>query len=81
MTTIPHTLQEVLCSTNQDQWLTTMCCEYNTLMENNIFNLVKLPAGHRAVSTQWILKVKSPSIYKAHFVAHGFSQKPGVDYD
>ena len=80
-TSVPHTFQEVLRSAERDQWLATMCCEYDALVMNDTFDLIKLPAGRQAISTWWVLKLKSPGIYKACFVACRFSQKPGVDYD
>ncbi|CAI7903329.1 unnamed protein product [Closterium sp. NIES-54] len=42
------------------------------------------PPGANIVSGMWIFKVKlppgSPPAFKAHYVAHGFSQRQGVDF-
>lgn len=58
-----------------------MCSEFHTLVVNDTFKLVKLPASRRAVSTCWVLKLKAPGMYKAHFVACGFSQKQGINFN
>jgi hypothetical protein len=55
-------------------------------IENGTWELVKLSPGHKAISSQWVFKVKrnangSVEHYKAHIVAQGFSQRPGVDCD
>ena len=44
------------------------------------------PQGKKVVGSRWIYKVKhaadeSMEKYKAHFVAKGFSQKEGIDYE
>ncbi|CAI7881806.1 unnamed protein product [Closterium sp. NIES-54] len=42
------------------------------------------PSGANIVSGMWIFRVKrppgSPPVFKARYVAHGFSQRQGVDY-
>ncbi|CAI7764270.1 unnamed protein product [Closterium sp. NIES-53] len=42
------------------------------------------PPGANIVSGMWIFRVKrppgSPPVFKAHYVAHGFSQRKGVDF-
>jgi hypothetical protein len=47
---------------------------------------VSRPEGKSVVTSRWIYKIKhaadgSVEKYKASFMAHGFSQKEGVDYD
>jgi len=48
--------------------------------------VVPRPQDKRVVTSKWLYKIKhgingSVEKYKAHFVARGFSQKEGVDYD
>jgi hypothetical protein len=50
------------------------------------FDLVSRPKGKFVVTYKWIYKIKhttdgSIKKYKARFVARGFSQKEGMDYD
>jgi hypothetical protein len=59
--------------------------EYNALLENKTWELVRLPQGRSTVKCKWVYKIKylpSGEIerYKARLVAKGFSQKEGIDY-
>ena len=61
--------------------------EMQSLEKNGTWDIVRLPAGKKAVRCKWIFKRKecsSPSKatrYKARLVAKGFSQIPGIDYN
>ncbi len=60
--------------------------EYDSLMTNNTWTLVPLPAGRKPVSCKWVFKVKQGANgevehYKARLVARGFTQTYGVDYN
>ena len=52
-------------------------------MENQTWNLVKLPEGHSIVGCKWVFRVKYDEVnyFKGRLVAHGFSQRHGVDYE
>ena len=55
-------------------------------MKNDVWEVVPKPEGKSVVSSKWIYKIKhianeSIEKYKARFVAHGFSQKEGIDYE
>jgi len=80
-TFIPRTLKEVLRSDAKDKWLTAMQDEICALTSNDTFELVDLPPGRKAISTCWVLKLKAAEVYKAHWVACGFSQKAGIDFN
>ena len=54
--------------------------------ENNVWDLVELLKGRKAIGSKWVYKVKTGAdglieCYKARLVAQGFSQKYGDDYD
>ena len=49
------------------------------------YKLVKLPKDCKAVGSKWVYKVKWDNLgniakFRAHIVAQGFSQTPGIDY-
>ena len=53
---------------------------------SNVWDIVPKPEGKSVVSSKWIYKIKhaadgSIEKYKARFVARGFSQKEGIDYE
>ena len=55
-------------------------------MKNDVWEVVPRPKGMSIMTSKWIYKIKhvateSIEKYKAKFVAHGFSQKEGIDYD
>ena len=63
-----------------------MTSEMKSLEENDVWELVQLPEGRKALGSKWVYKVKtdengSIERYKARLVAQGFSQKYGTDYD
>ena len=55
-------------------------------MKNQVWEVVPRLEGKMVVGSRWIYKVKhaadrSVEKYKARFVAKGFSQKEGIDYE
>ena len=60
--------------------------EYNSLLENQTWDLVPLPSRRKLVRCRWIYRTKSAvdgqiSRYKSRLVAKGFQQVHGIDYD
>ena len=60
--------------------------EYDSIVCNNVWDMVLRPENKLVVSSRWLYKVKkavdgSVEKHKARFVAHGFSQIEGIDYD
>ena len=71
--------------TNQ-KWLDAMKKEIGSLHENNVWELVELPADRKAVGSKWVFKVKTDANgsierCKVRLVAQGCSQQEGLDYD
>ena len=55
-------------------------------MKNDVWEVVPKPEGNNVVSSKWIYKIRhsadgSIEKYKGKFVASGFSQKKGIDYE
>ena len=60
--------------------------EYRSIMRNDVWDVFLRPEGKSVVTSKWIYKIKhavdcTVEKYKARFVARGFSQKEGVDYE
>ena len=60
--------------------------EYRSIINNDVWEIVPRPKRNDVVSSKWIYKIKhladgSIEKHKARFVAHGFSQKEGIDYE
>ena len=59
---------------------------YQSIMKNDVLDIVPKPENKSVVSSKWIYKIKhvvdgSIEKYKARFVARGFTQKEGIDYE
>ena len=55
-------------------------------MQNDVWNVVPRPEGKSVMTSKWIYKIKhatdgSIKKYKAQFMARGFSQKEGINYE
>lgn len=83
----PDHYRDVEFSTNASDWMAATQKEYDALIKNGTWQLVKLPPNRSLIKSRWTFRLKpgykttEPTIYKARFVAKGFSQEPGVDYN
>jgi hypothetical protein len=62
-------------------WRRAMEEEYDALTANNTWDLVPHPVGYNVITDKWIFNHKFNSDgtlewYKAHWVLHGFTQRP-----
>jgi hypothetical protein len=60
--------------------------EYESIVKNSVWEVVPRPTDKSVVGSRWIFKVKhaadgSIEKYKARFVAKGYSQVEGIDYE
>jgi hypothetical protein len=79
----PSTFEE---AAEKQEWKDAMMEEYQSIMENDVWEVVRRPEGKSVVTSIWIYKIKhavddSIEKYKERFVARGFSHKEGEDYD
>jgi hypothetical protein len=68
------------------EWADAMTKEYQSIIKNDVWEIVPRPKSKDVVSSNWLFKIKhvangSIENYKARFVARGFSQKEGLDYE
>ena len=59
--------------------------EYQSIMKNDVWEVVPRMEKNYVMNSKWIYKIKHVSYgsikkYKERFVARGFSQKEGIDY-
>ncbi|MCO5609585.1 hypothetical protein L7F22_063815 [Adiantum nelumboides] len=91
-TTLPEPLEEIptiaeaLQGPEADRWREAMDSELTSLLQNNTWTLAELPPDRKAVTCKWLLRKKfnpdgTVARYKAHLVARGFSQTPGLDFN
>ena len=68
------------------EWKDAMIEEYQSIMKNDVWDIVLRLERKSVVTSKWIYKINhaadgSIEKYKARFVARGFSQKEGIDYE
>ena len=81
--TEPSSFEEVV---QQTVWVDAMVGEYDSIIRNSVCHVVLRLEDKLVVSSHWLYKVKQDAYgsvekHKAIFVAHGFSQVEGIDYD
>jgi hypothetical protein len=79
----PTTFEEAV---QKKQWKEAMTEEHQSIMKNDVWEIVPRPKEKSVVTSKWVYKIKhvadrSVDKYKARFIARGFSQKEGEDYD
>jgi len=82
----PSSYAEALSSRHSDQWKEATNKEYKSLIENDTWEVCKLPNGRTPIGCKWVYKIKinkegEVERYKARLVAKGYSQKEGIDYN
>ena len=81
---IPRDYTEALVSPHKDKWQCAMLEEYQSLIDNDVFEEVQ-KNSQRIIDTKWVFTVKTnehgiPTRYKARLVAKGFKQVHRIDY-
>ena len=82
----PTNYEEAMMSPDSAKWLEAIKSEIGSIYKNKVWTLVDLLDDQQVKLNKWIFKRKtntnsSVTIYKARFVAKGFRQVQGVDYD
>ncbi|CAI7878312.1 unnamed protein product [Closterium sp. NIES-54] len=82
----PKTLAEALSGPDAERWKLSVKEEYDSLLENETWELCELPPGKKAISSKLIFRHKygpdgELTRYKARLAAKGFQQTKGKDFD
>ncbi|CAI7911244.1 unnamed protein product [Closterium sp. NIES-54] len=80
----PRSYAEAIEGPYSSQWQAAMDAEMASWTSTGTYVNEVPPLGANIVSGMWIFRVKrppgSPPVFKARYVARGFSQRQGVDY-
>ncbi|CAI7884534.1 unnamed protein product [Closterium sp. NIES-53] len=80
----PQSYAEAIEGPYSSQWQSAMDAEMASWKSTGTYVDEVPPPGANIVSGMWIFRVKlppgSPPVFKARYVARGFSQRQGVDY-
>jgi hypothetical protein len=82
----PRSYHEAISSSTSNQWMKATNEEIKSMKTNQVWDLVDLLLGLKAIGNKWVFKIKrkadgSIERYKARLVAKGYTQKEGVDYE
>ena len=82
----PTTLKKALEGDHAENWKAAADSEYQSLIENETWELVELPPARKAITCKWVFKVKHDENgkidrFKGRLVAKGFLQKYGIEFD
>lgn len=86
----PRGFNKAMASPHKEKWFAAMQKEYNSLMENNTWDLVPRPSNTNVIGSLWVYAVKTNPTpvpggdtitFKARCVALGNHQVPGVDFN
>ncbi|KAL4354134.1 hypothetical protein GQ457_06G003750 [Hibiscus cannabinus] len=81
----PESFSQAMSCNESKLWYDAMKDEMNSMKNNEVWDLVSLPDGVKAIGCKWVFKTKRDSKgnierYKARLVAKGFTQREGIDY-
>ncbi|CAI7879439.1 unnamed protein product [Closterium sp. NIES-54] len=80
----PRSYAEAITGPYSSQWQTAMDAKMASWKSTGTYINVVLPPGANIVDGMWIFRVKrppgSPPVFKARYVARGFSQRQGVEF-
>lgn len=82
----PDQYRDAIASDDAPFWSAAVDREINSLIKNRTWPIFRLPPNHSVIRSRWTFKFKpgygqQEDIYKARFVAKGFSQVPGLDFN
>ncbi|GJW40973.1 retrotransposon protein, putative, ty1-copia subclass [Tanacetum coccineum] len=82
----PTSYKAAMLDSESNKWIDAINAEIQSMMNNMVWVMVDLPPGCKTVGSKWIFKKKTDMdgfvhTYKARFVAKGYTQLYGVDYE
>jgi hypothetical protein len=81
----PECYEEAMQVDTKKKWEQGMKEEMDSLVNNQTWDLVKLPAGKKELQNKWVYKLKEEDggkkRYKARLVVKGFAQKKCIYFD
>jgi hypothetical protein len=83
---LPSTIADALRGAESTSWNEAIEAELQSLRDNDVFEEVPIPRGTKPITSKPVFKVKldqhgNVERFKVRFVARGFTQKKGRDYE
>jgi hypothetical protein len=82
----PKSWKDAISHNSREKWLQAANDEMDSLVSNNTWTLVDPPPNRKVLKGKWVFKYKRGPLgevirHKARWVAKGYEQQPGIDYD
>jgi hypothetical protein len=82
----PTTYQQAMTGPQAKEWFQAMKAEYDSQIDRQTFQLTTLPYDQKAIDGKWVYKIKETEEgiidrFKARWVAKGYRQVEGRDYE
>ncbi|KAH9404346.1 hypothetical protein TYRP_000167 [Tyrophagus putrescentiae] len=82
----PQSYSEAIASDEAEEWTEAMTEEWSSFEKHRTGDIVDVPPGKKVVKGKWVFKSKTEpengkSKKKARYVACGYSQVAGIDYE
>jgi len=80
---LPKTFKDVvkLPADSKKRWHESCLEKLKSLKDKDVYKIVDLPKGRKAVKNCWVFNIKPNGCYQSRLVAKGFSQVKGIDFD
>ena len=82
---VPNTFKQAMQSPEREQWIKAMDGEMESLLSNHTYDLVHRPLNQEIVGGRWVFSIKNDPDnnlrFKARFVAKGYTQSKGVNFN
>jgi hypothetical protein len=83
---IPLNYRDAMSCPAAENWKAAAQEEYQSLIENGTWSIVSCPKDRTPIKSRWTFDIKpglngEPQRFKARFVAKGYSQRPGIDFN
>lgn len=83
---LPKSAADAMKGENCEKWKKAMIDELNSMKENDVWDLVERPVKCKTLKAKWVFALKRNQEgeiirYKARFVAKGYNQREGIDFN
>ena len=80
---LPKTFKDVtkLPADSKKRQLESCLEKLKSLKDRDVYEIVDLPKGRKAVKNCWVFNIKPDGCYRSFFVAKGFSQVEDIDFN
>ena len=80
---LPKTFKDItkLPADSKKRQLESCLEQLKLLKDRDVYEIKDLPKERKVVKNCWVFNIKPDSYYQSRFVAKGFSQVKGIDFD